>query len=176
MCSGSICLALGPNITACECVGNAMEACEECCMFPNGSCISTFAIANADATLAERLPNGQGRNLQIGFPCKNFTGYCDFFNQCMVVDNNGAINRLADFFLNSATFQQAIDWIVNMWWVVLIVLVGLLVIMFVIVVIFHIILPRPKYRRKAAAKRRQQRTVPLDKYPGGHGGPQYHRY
>ena len=171
ICSGSLCLALGANFSACECVGNAQEACQVCCRFPNGSCISTFVIANSGGDLAQRLPNGEGRNLQIGFPCKNFTGYCDFFNQCMVLDNDGALDRLFDFFLNSIGLQEAIDWIRNMWWVVLIVIVGLLIIMFVIVVVFHIILPRPKHRRKAAKRRQQKRTVPLENY----GQPQYHR-
>ena len=94
------------------------------------------------------LPNGRGQYLQIGFPCSNFSGYCDFFNQCMIVDNDGALNRLANFFLNSVGIQQAIDWITRMWWVAVIVIVGVLVIMFVIVIIFHMIIPRPKYQRK----------------------------
>lgn len=95
----------------------------------------------------------------------------------MRVDNDGALSRLANFFLNSTGFQLAIDWIVRMWWVVLVVTVGLLVIMFVIVVVFHIVLPRPKYRRqRAKARTRQPRTVPLQNYPGySQGGYQQYK-
>ena len=114
--------------------------------------------------LAPCYPMGEDNTCRfIGFPCSNFSGYCDFFNQCMIVDNDGALNRLANFFLNSVGIQQAIDWITRMWWVAVIVIVGVLVIMFVIVIIFHMVIPRPKYRRKANKKpnRVQQRTVPM---------------
>ena len=122
------------------------------------------------------LPNSTGQLLQVGFPCLTFSGYCDFFHRCMRADNDGALSRLANFFLNSIGVQQAIDWIVRMWWVVLVVVVGVLVIMFVIVVIFHIVLPRPKYRRQGArARKRQPRTVPLQNYPG-HSQEGYHQY
>ena len=165
-CTGSICLALG--LSACECQTSS-EACHVCCRYDNGTCVSTFSIANT--SMGSMLPNSQGQYLAVGFPCRNFSGYCDFFNQCMIVDNDGALNRLANFFFNSAGIQQAIDWIISMWWVVLIVVVGILVIMFVIVVIFHVILPRPKYRRKGnRQKKRQQRTVPLQDYHGHHRG------
>lgn len=131
--------------------------------------MSTFDIAGT--SMRTLLPSSTGQLLQVGFPCQNFSGYCDFFHRCMRVDNDGALSRLANFFLNSTGFQQAIVWITQMWWVVLIVAVGVLVIMFVIVVIFHIVLPRPKYRR---ARKRQPRTVPLQNYPGHSQG--YHQY
>lgn len=125
--------------------------------------------------MGSSLPNNEGRFLQIGFPCQNFSGYCDFFYRCMRVDNDGALDLITNLF-QSSTFRQIIDWIRNMWWVVLIVVVGLLVIMFVVVVIFHIILPRPKYRReRAKGRKRQQRTVPLQNYPG-HSQGGYHQY
>ena len=138
-----------------------IESCHVCCLYDNGTCASSFNIANS--LMGSMLPNGRGQYLQIGFPCSNFSGYCDFFNQCMIVDNDGALNRLANFFLNSVGIQQAIDWITRMWWVAVIVIVGVLVIMFVIVIIFHMVIPRPKYRRKANKKpnRVQQRTVPM---------------
>ena len=92
----------------------------------------------------------------------------------MVVDNDGAINRLANFFFelssciwlpasNRVDFEHVVGGFDSNCGAP-----GHY--MFVVVVIFHIILPCPKYHRKAATRRRQQRTgnVPWGNYPAAH--------
>ena len=149
-CTGTVCVSL--SLSNCECP-TAAESCHICCELSNGTCASTIRIAaeNTDG-LRDRLPNSMGR-YQVGFPCGNFTGYCDFFNNCMIVNSEGALRRLTNIF-SSEAFLSAIDWIRNMWWAVLLIGVGVLVIMFFIVLICHLILPRPKHAKKRAERRR----------------------
>ena len=149
-CTGTVCVSLG--LSNCECP-TAGESCHICCELSNGTCASTIRIAaeNTDG-LRDRLPNSMGRYQEVGFPCGNFTGYCDFFNNCMIVNSEGALRRLTNIF-SSEAFLSAIDWIRNMWWAVLIIGVGVLVIMFFIVLICHLILPRPEHAKKRAERR-----------------------
>ena len=150
-CTGTVCVSLG--LANCECPTEG-ESCHVCCVLSNGTCASTIRIAaeNTDG-LRDQLPNSMGRFQQVGFPCGNFTGYCDFINNCMIVNSEGALRRLTNIF-SSEEFLRAIDWIRNMWWVVLLVGVGVLVIMFFIVLILHLILPRPEHAKKRAERRR----------------------
>ncbi len=79
-CTGTYCVALG--LADCEC-SSAAQACHVCCKMggTDGNCTSTIDIAEQDINgLATFLPGGMGANKQVGFPCLNFTGYCDFFN------------------------------------------------------------------------------------------------
>ncbi len=77
-CTGTYCVALG--LPDCECSA-AEQACHVCCRLPGANCTSTLDIAAEDIQgLASDLPGGMGANKQVGFPCVNFTGYCDFFN------------------------------------------------------------------------------------------------
>ena len=158
-CTGTVCVSLG--LRDCECPTDA-ESCHICCRLTNQTCASTIRIAAENTGgMRDRLPNSMGRYHQVGFPCSNFTGYCDFFNRCMVVNSDGALNRLANIF-NSEAFLQAIDWIREMWWAVLLVGLGVLVIMFFIVLICHLILPRPEHAKMRAERRktiRQSRKV-----------------
>ena len=88
LCTGTVCAAL--SLQDCEC-NTEEQACHVCCILSNGTCASTITITTDDGTtdLAAMLPGEQGRVLQVGFPCGNFTGYCDFFNRCMVIDSEG---------------------------------------------------------------------------------------
>ena len=136
-------------------------------MLANGTCASTIRIAAENtAGMRDRLPNSMGRYHQVGFPCSNFTGYCDFFNRCMAVNSDGAINQLANIF-NSEAFLQVIDWIREMWWAVLLIGLGVLVIMFLIVLACHLALPRPEHAKMRADRRktiRQSRKVRQDRH------------
>ena len=158
-CTGTVCVSLG--LRDCECPTDE-ESCHICCRLANQTCASTIRIAAENTGgMRDRLPNSMGRYHQVGFPCSNFTGYCDFFNRCMVVNSDGALNRLANIF-NSEAFLQAIDWIREMWWVVLLIGLGVLVIMFFLVLICHLILPRPDHAKMRAERRktiRQSRKV-----------------
>ena len=147
----------------CEC-SLQTEACHVCCKLDNGSCISTIALASENSTM---LPNGMGAIRPVGFPCQQFTGYCDFFDNCAMIDSDGALRRLANIF--SQFFGPAIEWIRDMWWAVLLIAVGVLVIMFVIVLVFHLILPRPKHAKHRAERRRtlrqRKQAQPQQGYP-----------
>ena len=103
-CTGTVCVSLG--LANCECPTEG-ESCHVCCMLSNGTCASTIRIAaeNTDG-LRNLLPNSMGRFQQIGFPCGN----CDFINNCMIVNSEGALRRLTNIF-SSEEFLRAIDWI-----------------------------------------------------------------
>ena len=84
----------------------------------------------------------------------------------MVVNSDGALNRLANIF-NSEAFLQAINWIREMWWAVLLMGLGVLVIMFLIVLACHLVLPRPEHAKRRADRRktiRQSRKVRQDRH------------
>ena len=79
-----------------------------CCMI-EGECTSTIDIANSESDLRDDLPNGMGQNLTVGSPCANFTGYCDLLNNCLAVDEDGALFRLANLFFNSEALRRFIE-------------------------------------------------------------------
>ena len=152
-CTGTVCVSL--DLRDCECPTEE-ESCHVCCVLANGTCGSTIRIAAENmAGMRDRLPNSMGRYHQVGFPCSNFTGYCDFFNRCMVVNSDGALNRLAN--VVSSTISLAIDWIRDRWWAVLLMGVGVLLVMFFIVLVCHLILPRPEHAKFRAERRRSIR-------------------
>ena len=123
--------------------------CHVCCVV-DGVCTSTFDVAQT--TLGEELPNGEGQYIAIGFPCGNFTGFCDLLNNCQPVDSEGTLTRLTNFLLNTVV-TTALDWILNMWWAVLLMVVGFLLIMFFIVLGCHFLLPSPEHVHKQSERR-----------------------
>ena len=178
-----MCVAL--NLTQCEC-SNVTQACHVCCVL-NGTCTSTIQIANDNIMgLRDQLPGQMGRNIQVGRPCANFTGYCDFLNSCMLANEDGALFRLANLLFNSAAFRRFLDFIRTMWWVLVIAGVGLLVILFFVVLFFHCVLPRPKHvksREERRSIRRRHRNQQHDggyntqqDFPPGHYPQNYHQY
>ena len=152
-------------ITDCEC-SDAEESCEICCLIDD-VCVSTIAIAaDPDNPFRELLPGQMGRHHIVGFPCGNFTGYCDFFNRCMLVDSEGALSRLANLVFESDTFNDVADFVEDMWWVVVLALVGILLIMFFLVLIIHLVLPRPEHVKKRAERRK---TIRRSRKQPAHG-------
>lgn len=148
----------------CECP-SLEEACDVCCLIDNGTCISTVRIAEEDINgLRDSLPNGMGAQHQVGFPCADFTGYCDFLMNCMPVDSEGALERLANVLFDSDAFNTAVEWVEDMWWAVILIVVGVLVALFFIVLIVHLLLPRaqPKHMRERAERRRTIRRSRKD--------------
>ena len=165
MCTGSVCTALdqarasnSTAITDCEC-SDAEESCEICCLIDD-VCVSTIAIAaDPDNPFRELLPGQMGRHHIVGFPCGNFTGYCDFFNRCMLVDSEGALSRLANLVFESDTFNDVADFVEDMPWAVPVVVVGVIVIMLVMVVTVHFLLPRPEHVKERAERRKTIRRA-----------------
>ena len=144
------------DLSSCECTEPELS-CDVCCQLANGTCASTIRIAeeNTDG-LGDMLPDGMGRAQLVGFPCGNFTGYCDFFNNCMPVDSEGALDRLLNFF-SPESINAAIDWLRRMWWVVVIAGVGIIVGLFFVVLIVHKLLPRPEHVKRRAERRKSLR-------------------
>lgn len=106
-CNGTLCLAL--DLEPCECSTMA-ESCHVCCVLSNSMCVSTIQIASMNISgLQSRLPGGMGGNRTVGTPCANFTGYCDLLSNCMAVDENGALFRLANLFFNSELLRRFLD-------------------------------------------------------------------
>ena len=166
VCNGSICIAI--NSEPCEC-RNESQACDACCQLDIG-CVSTFDIAERNINgLRDLLPNGIGVHLQVGQPCANFTGNCDFLNRCFLVDENGALLRLADLFFNSDTFNATLDFISNMWWVILLIAVVVLIVMFMVVLFFHCVLPRPEHAINRARRKSIRRQRKVGHYPENQG-------
>lgn len=171
-----MCIAL--DLDQCECE-ESERACEVCCVLMDGACTSTFVIADDpnNQELAMMLPNGTGQHVQIGSPCRNFTGNCDFLNNCLLVDENGALLRLTDLFFNSPLFRRVVTFVTEMWWVVVIAAVVLLVLIFLLVLLVHCLLPRPEHvqnrmRRKSLEKNERRRAMggrrDQNKFQGGY--------
>ena len=144
------------------------QSCHVCCVY-NGVCTSSIVLAQQNETIRNRLPGMMGRNVTVGSPCANFTGYCDFLSNCRSADENGALVRLGNLFFNSEAFRRAIDFVTRMWWVVLIVAVVILVIMFAVVILFHCILPRPEHAKNRDERRRTKRRNRQVAAGGGEG-------
>ena len=120
-------------------------------------CESTITIAQDNDTARDLLPNGEGQVLDIGFPCNDFNGYCTFFNMCQLIDTDGAIRRLTNQFLNSATIQSIVDFFREYWWAPIVGAVVIVVGLFLLVLACHFILPRPKHMKKRSERRKSIR-------------------
>ena len=46
-----------------------------------------------------------------GAPCDNFKGYCDVFQKCRAVNEDGPLARLKNLLFNQQTFNDIKDWI-----------------------------------------------------------------
>ena len=119
----------------------------------NSACNSTLSIAANNETARNLLPNMQGQVLLVGFPCNNFSGYCDFFNVCQPVQSDSALNRITNFF-SSPEVQNFINLVVQYWWAAVIIGVVIIAAMFAFVLICHCLLPRPEHMKKRAERRK----------------------
>ena len=103
------------------------------------------------------LPNRTGQVLDVGFPCNNFTGYCDFLNVCRLVDDEGALSRLTDLIFNSQAIQTILTVVQEYFWAPLVGIVVLLIVMFLLVLGCHCLLPRPDHMKKRSERRKSIR-------------------
>jgi len=46
-----------------------------------------------------------------GAPCDNFKGYCDVFQKCRAVNEDGPLARLKNLLFNQETFNDIKAWI-----------------------------------------------------------------
>ena len=47
----------------------------------------------------------------LGAPCDNFNGYCDVFQKCRAVNEDGPLARLKNLLFNQQTLNTIKDWI-----------------------------------------------------------------
>ena len=91
--------------------------------------------------------------MAVGYACKNYTGFCDFFHKCRPVNEEGALTRLTNLISGSETIQTAVSWLRRYWWASIIIVVTILVILFIIVLACHCLLPRPEHMKKRGERR-----------------------
>ena len=166
----------GP-LDSCEC-SSLTEACHICCRLPSGVCVSTVTLASGNDTIKNQLPYGMGAVRMVGFPCLQFTGYCDFFDNCAIIESDGALNQLANV-LSSQLFNFLSA--LKNWWAILAVVAGVVLLvccMFTIVLVMHLILPRPQHAKYRDERRKTRwnynRVHPTGGYPmGSYKGSHY---
>uniref|UniRef100_A0A1X7U7R3 Disintegrin domain-containing protein n=1 Tax=Amphimedon queenslandica TaxID=400682 RepID=A0A1X7U7R3_AMPQE len=151
-CTGSICVPL--NLRDCECTQQDLK-CHVCCEL-NEVCTSTISLAESNDTARGYLPNGEGQFLQVGFPCNNFNGYCDFLNSCQPVQSEGALRRLTNL-LTGEQLESIIRYLTEYWWAALVGSVVTLVVLFLVVLACHCLLPRPEHMKKRGERRKSLR-------------------
>ena len=142
------------NLRDCECTEPGLK-CHVCCEL-NGVCTSTISLAENNMTARENLPDGVGQNLQVGFPCDNFNGYCDFLNNCQPVQSEGALRRLTELFTGEQ-LESIIRYITEYWWAAVVGSIVILIVLFVIVLACHCLLPRPEHMKKRGERRKSLR-------------------
>ncbi len=145
-----------------------------CCVLATGVCESTITIAETNTTASQLIPGGVGQVLEVGFPCNNFNGYCNFFNSCQLIDTDGALRRISDVFLNNAVVQSVVDFVQQYWWAPIVGAVVVIVALFLLVLGCHFILPRPKHMKKRSNRRKSIRQSRRGRNrvnnPGGYSG------
>ena len=111
--AGSCNVSICEKYNGVECELELLEdACELACVGPtwgNGTCTSTFSDDRDPG-----FPEG-GRFLPSGSTCKDYEGYCDEGSQCVVVDSEALLDRLADYFsgidANAVWAWISSDWV-----------------------------------------------------------------
>ena len=154
-CTGTICVLLG--LLECECT-QSDRLCHVCCRASNGTCVSTILYAKESTSISSLLPNQTGQTLGVGFPCNNYSGYCDFYYQCRSINEQGALVRLSNLIAGSDAVLTAISWVTTYWWAAVIGGVMILIVLFLIVLGCHCILPRPEHMKKRSERRKNIRT------------------
>ena len=153
-CTGTVCnVVLG--MENCECT-SAKSSCDVCCKIITSGCVSSFSfnsIFNTSFLAAHNITTGQ--HLQIGLPCANFTGHCDFLYNCQLVNSDGALKLV--FSTITSNLGNILVQIKKYWWAALLAGVGVLVAMFLLVLACHFILPRPQQARRKAQQRINQK-------------------
>ena len=122
-------------------------------MLATGVCDSTITIAETNTTASQLIPGGVGQVLDVGFPCDDFNGYCNFFNTCQLIDTDGALKRITNVFLNNAVIQSVVDFITQYWWAPIVGVIVISIILFLLMLGCHFILPRPQHMKKRSKRR-----------------------
>ncbi|XP_033098010.1 disintegrin and metalloproteinase domain-containing protein 10-like isoform X2 [Anneissia japonica] len=174
-CSGSICDAHS-NLESCLCESTpnkpASELCQVCCQNINNpaSCVPASDINILDMYKnVIYMPIGSACNNKDG----NFRGYCDVFNECQNVDEDGPLASIIKriFFSDEETVDEAIKtWIEEQWYVLLIGILVLIAVMVGTVFLCTKVIPthNPHKREKEQNKLKSSQAVKMTnrKYRG----------
>ncbi|XP_043946650.1 disintegrin and metalloproteinase domain-containing protein 10-like [Protopterus annectens] len=123
-CDKSVCVKYG--FEKCDCSSTSMEGkCQLCCQVPGNpeTCTST-----GSSTLQAYFNSTQVK-LPPGSPCADKQGYCDRLGICRLVDADGPIARLKNFFLKLDKFEDIAEWMKSHWWAILIIIMTLAALM-----------------------------------------------
>ncbi|XP_055514673.1 disintegrin and metalloproteinase domain-containing protein 10 [Leucoraja erinacea] len=113
-CSGSLCIQHG--LQQCSCgTQSTEEECYLCCQKTGDA----QTCASSSSALLQRYFNGTLRSLPPGSPCRKKQGYCDKFNKCRLVDDDGPIARLKNAIFHPKDFEDISEWMKEHWWAVL---------------------------------------------------------
>ncbi|CAG0883895.1 unnamed protein product [Darwinula stevensoni] len=122
-CSGAYCLKWGLQecFLTSDVIQDKHKLCELACQEQDRphTCVSTSVlVANGS-----RAHNYSVIHLMPGSACDNYQGYCDVFQMCRRVDEEGPLLRIKNLLFGSETLETIRDWITSKWWAV--VLIGL---------------------------------------------------
>ncbi|XP_067824096.1 disintegrin and metalloproteinase domain-containing protein 10 isoform X3 [Heptranchias perlo] len=109
-CSESLCAQHG--LEQCSCVSQSIEEeCHLCCQTPGdpGTCTSSASV------LLHEYFNSTLLSLPPGSPCKKKQGYCDRFNICRLVDDDGPIAKLRNAIFDPKEFEGISEWMKTSW-------------------------------------------------------------
>jgi disintegrin and metalloproteinase domain-containing protein 10 len=93
-----------------------------------------------------------GIQLPPGAPCDNFKGYCDVFQKCRAVNEDGPLARLKNLLFNQQTFNDIKAWITEHWWAVLLMSLALVVFMALFIKICAVHTPSSNPKQPPARK------------------------
>jgi hypothetical protein len=68
-------------------------------------------------------------HLMPGSACDNYQGYCDVFQKCRQVDEEGPLLRIKNMFFGKETLKSIQSWITERWWAVVLIGIGFIVAM-----------------------------------------------
>ncbi|XP_071940929.1 disintegrin and metalloproteinase domain-containing protein 10-like [Antedon mediterranea] len=165
-CSGSICNAFGHlDPCLCEVTANtpSSELCQVCCQNVGkpATCVPASDINILDKyNNVIYMPIGSACNNKDG----NFRGYCDVFNECQNVDEDGPLASIIKriFFSDEDSVIDAIGtWLQDQWYVVLIGIIVLVIFMVATVFFCQRVIPthNPHKREKEQNKQRSSMAV-----------------
>jgi disintegrin and metalloproteinase domain-containing protein 10 len=117
------------------------KLCDVCCQFTsNGPCVSTYDY-----------PSAENATIQSGFPCKNFTGYCDDTGVCIFVDTNTPLDDLRNLI---PSFTSIVNWLKDNWYWVL----AGVILTVIVIILLQVTYRRKKLKNKNTDNSYQQQT------------------
>jgi len=183
-CTGSVCEKIGFGWSACSLAApaddknfNRGQLCFVSCF--NNRTQTCVSSGNKDDVMKTEnrqffdflsgISKSDGIQLPAGAPCDNFKGYCDVFQKCRAVNEDGPLARLKNLLFNQQTFNDIKDWITEYWWAVLLMVLGLIVLMALFIKVCAVHTPssnpkQPPARKLTLPRRHTNRSQ-------GHGQP-----